>query len=372
MRKFLLTIVVLGVLGGVGYLAERGGHLDSLIAAMSPGTAAAPAQTGTAAGERPAQVLPVEVEKAKLVAMTDTISAIGSLLSDESVQISAETNGRISGMGFREGDRVAAGQVLFKLDDRIIAAQRADAEARLKLAETSYQRYTTLRATGNTAQINLDTAVSDLAVARSALDIVNAQAEKLSITAPFPGVVGFRSVSPGAYVTAGAPLVNLEKIDVLKVAFSVPELALASLTAGQKVEVAADALPGESFEATIAAIDPAVDVNGRAIRVRATLDNRAAKLRPGLLARVRVLGVSRNVVAIPESAVVPRGHGSVVFVIEDGKAFERAVVTGARRDGLIEIVQGVAEGQPVVTAGQQRLRNGAAVEIVQAAAMSQG
>jgi membrane fusion protein, multidrug efflux system len=372
MRNFLPAIVVLGVLGGAVYLAERGGHLDSLVAAMAPGKAAVPARTAATTGERQAPMLPVEVEKAKLVAMTDTISAIGSLLSDESVQVSAETNGRIAEVGFREGDRVAAGQVLFKLDGRIIAAQRADAEARLKLAEINYQRYTKLRRSGTAAQSTLDTAISDLAVARSALDIVNAQAEKLSITAPFPGVTGFRSVSPGAYVTAGAPLVNLEKIDVLKVAFSVPELALASLAAGQKVEVAADALPGETFEATVSAIDPAVDVNGRAIRVRATLDNRDAKLRPGLLARVRVLGLSRQAVAIPESALVPRAQGSVVFVVEDGKAFERAVVTGTRSNGLIEIVQGLAEGQPVVTAGQQRLRNGAAVEVVQAAVLSQG
>jgi membrane fusion protein (multidrug efflux system) len=296
--------------------------------------------------------------------MSDDITAVGSLLSDESVQIAAETAGRISDIKFTEGDVVAAGEVLITLDDTLIAAQREDAQARLTLANANYERAASLRKTGTASQTTLDTAKSEQLIAQAVYDLVEAQHQKLSIKAPFPGVLGFRTISPGAYVTAGTALVNLEKIDRLKVNFSVPEYYLAKLSVDQRIEIIADALPGTRFEGQIYAIDPAVDVNGRAIRVKATLSNEAGRLRPGLLARITVKGSPRTAVTIPESALVSRGSDFLVYKADNGKAKETKVLAGRRENGFVEILEGVEVGQQVVIAGQARLRDGADVEIV--------
>jgi membrane fusion protein (multidrug efflux system) len=190
---------------------------------------------------------------------------------------------------------------------------------------------------------------------------------KLTITAPFPGTLGFRTMSEGAYVTAGTPLVQLDKIDRLKVSFSVPELQQSHVALGQSVAVTADALPQDSFTATISALNPSIDVNGRALQVRALLDNAALKLRPGLLVRITVKGTPRRAVLVPEAAIVQQGEASLIYVVTNGKVKETKIRTGKRQDGSVEIMSGITAGDEVVTAGAARLSDGAAVEVVSTA-----
>jgi membrane fusion protein (multidrug efflux system) len=188
---------------------------------------------------------------------------------------------------------------------------------------------------------------------------------KHTIRAPFSGIVGIRSLSAGAFVSIGATLVNLEKIDVLKLDFKIPEIFLADIQVGQTVNVMVDALPGRSFQAEIYAIDPLIDVNGRALQVRARLANPDLVLRPGLFARVSVKGQNeRSVVLVPESAIVPRAGETFIFRVEAGKAVETKVELGSRRSGQVEITNGLAPNAVVVTAGHQRLKNGARVDLV--------
>jgi membrane fusion protein (multidrug efflux system) len=184
------------------------------------------------------------------------------------------------------------------------------------------------------------------------------------IAAPFPGRVGLRKVSPGGFVAVGTPIVNLEKIDVLKVDFKLPERFLSSVAVGQSVDVIVDAHPGRTFVGEIYAIDPLVDVNGRALALRAKLPNADLALRPGLFARVLVKGkATREVVLVPESAIVPRRGETFVFRIDGARAVEVKVKLGERRGAEVEIVEGLAPGTLVVTAGQLKLRDGMAVEI---------
>ncbi|MBK1869064.1 efflux RND transporter periplasmic adaptor subunit [Aestuariivirga sp. YIM B02566] len=365
MKKTLVSLFVLALLAGAGYTAQRAGWVEPIVsAATGKLKAAAPQPAAEKRQARPANASPVEVVAAAAKTLSDDITAVGSLLSDESVQIAAETNGRVAEIAFTEGQSVAAGAVLIKLDDKLIAAQLEDAKARLTLAQSTYDRAATLRKSGTASQTTLDTAQSELLVQQAAYDLISTQQEKLSIKAPFPGELGFRSISLGAYVTAGTPLVNLEKIDQLKVNFSVPEFYLSKLAAGQKIDITADALPGVRFEGTIYAIDPAIDVNGRAVRVKATLANQDGKLRPGLLARITVKGQPRTAVTIPESALVSRGEDFLVFKTDNGKAKETKVLAGRRENGFVEILDGIEVGQQVVIAGQSRLRDGSDVEIV--------
>ena len=218
------------------------------------------------------------------------------------------------------------------------------------------------------AQNAYDEALSARDVARATVEAAQVRLDKLTISAPFSGTLGFRTVSEGAYVTAGAPLVQLDKTDTLQVSFAVPELQEKAVEAARTVSFTADALPGETFTAQISALNPAIDVNGRALQVRALFDNAQGKLRPGLLVRVKVTGPEREAVMVPESAIVQRAQGAVIFTVTDGKVAEVKVKLGKRVGGKVEVLDGLKAGDTVVTAGNSQLSNGAKVEVVASAA----
>ena len=305
--------------------------------------------------------------------MTTDISSIGSLQSDESVKVASEVSGRIQEIAFQEGEHVSQGDVLFQLDASLVKASLEETRARMKLANANYERAQRLQQSGSGTARALDEAQAEMNTASALIDSQQVQISKHTITAPFDGVMGLRSVSVGAYIATGAELVNLEKIDSLKLDFKVPEIYLASIAPGQAVTVTLDAIPGRTFESRIYAIDPMVDVNGRALSVRARLENKDLTLRPGLFARVVVKGKdTRSTVFVPESAIVPRGQERFVWQVADGKASEVMVELGQRSNGEVEITSGVAPGATIVIAGQNRLHAGASVEIVETPPAPQG
>ncbi len=376
MKSWLYLLTGVAVLAGAAYgLRQSGIDLVALTGLQQPATATTKSDSGDKkATDKKAPgrgATPVETAHAKLSDISDDISAIGTLLADESVSIAPETSGRIASILFEDGGAVQQGTELFKLDADLANAALAEAEARLALAEANLARNQALRKSGNVAQSTYDAVLTERDLARSAVESSRVLLGKLTITAPFSGSLAFRAISEGAYVTAGTPLVQLDKIDQLKVSFSVPELQQARIAPGQTIAVAADALPGESFTADVSALNPSIDVNGRALQVRADLDNRALKLRPGLLVRIQVKGTPRQAVMVPEAAIVQRGEKVFVYVIRDGKAKEILVRPGRRLAAQVEIVEGIAVGDEVVTAGNTRLADGATVEVVSTAAAAE-
>lgn len=333
--------------------------------AAKGGTAPAASQGGGRANRGPAAV---ETAKATASRLSDDIRALGTLLSDESVAIAPETSGRVAKILFADGQTVAQGAPLFRFDSDLAQSDLAEARARLQLAEASYARNQKLRQSGNVAQSAYDEALSARDVARAAVEAAQVRLDKLTIAAPFSGTLGFRTVSEGAYVTAGTSLVQLDKTDRLQVSFSVPELQQQALTAARTVTFTADALPGETFSAQVSALNPVIDVNGRALQVRAEVDNGQGILRPGLLVRVSVKGPEREAVMVPEAAIVQRAGGAMVYTVADGKVTEVKVKLGRRVDGKVEVLDGVKADDVVVTAGNAQLSNGAKVDVVSSAA----
>jgi membrane fusion protein (multidrug efflux system) len=324
--------------------------------------AAAPA-TGQAAPKRPP---PVEVAKARASEASTQLESVGALASDESVSIAPEIAGRIAAVSFKEGEPVKAGAVLVTLDNLLATADLAFVEANLKLAESNFERATSLSRTGAGTARNRDEAQAALDTARASFELARVRRDKTEIRAPFDGVVGLRLASVGAYAQIGQALVNIEKIDTLKLDFRLPEINLRDVKVGQTVDIVVDAYADKKFQGEVYAIDPLVDANGRALKIRARLANPNGELRPGLFARVRLNGASRGqVVVIPEGAIVPRGNDSVVFTVTDGRATESKVRLGRRADGEVEILEGLSADATVVTAGQARVKDGQAVEVVQ-------
>ena len=331
---------------------------------LGPARTEARSNNAPAAQARPG--VPVETATARMVLNNRDIRAIGSLQSDESVKIAAEVPGRISEILFKEGQPVQQDAPLVKLDDALVQAELADVRARQDLAQANLDRANQLARTGSGTERARDEAIAASAQGRAAVELAQARLDKHTIRAPFSGIAGLRALSVGAFVNTGTEFVTLEKIDTLKVDFAVPEIYLSDIRVGLKVDVTVDALADRTFSGTIYAIDPAVDVNGRALRVRARLPNPDGVLRPGLFARIVIKGGEEQVVVVPESAVVPRAGDSIVFRVENGRAIETKVELGSRKAGEVEIRKGLPANAVVVTAGQQRLRDGAAVDVVTA------
>ncbi len=296
--------------------------------------------------------------------MAKSITAVGSLRSDESITVRPETAGRVAVIGFQEGQRVPKGATLVRLDPAINQAEVQQAQANLTLARAKYERASELQTKGFISGQARDEAENNLKVAEASLALANARLAKTEIKAPFSGVIGLRSVSVGDYVKEGADMVNLESIDALKVDFRVPEVYLRQVSVGQTLEVSLDALPGKTYEGKVFAINPLVDAAGRAIVIRAQVKNTDTALRPGMFARVRLITQAVDeALVLPEQALVPQGEEQFVFRVVDGKANRVKVVTGQRRDGMVEIVSGLAAGDLVVNAGQLKLRDGSPVSI---------
>jgi membrane fusion protein, multidrug efflux system len=334
-----------------------------------------PAQEQRSAGGgsgRPGAGMPVAVEAAEVrVGPAEvTVEAVGTLLSDESVLLRPEVSGRIVDFNFTEGEPVTRGQALVRLDDSVEQAELKEAAARLQLADANHQRASSLVANRAGTQRALDEAEAERNTARASLELARARLGKKTLVAPFDATAGLRRVSPGDYVSDGDDIVNLEKIQPLKVDFRVPEIFLGSVKVGRSIRVVIDASRDRPFEGRILAINPLVDAGGRAIVIRAQVANDDRLLRPGLFARVTLsLSEEAEAVFVPEAAIVPDAGRKFVYRVEPGEAptvRRVAVETGKRLPGEVQVTRGLAAGDRVVTAGVLKLRDGAAVKLVPA------
>ena len=310
--------------------------------------------------------MPVKAVAAKLAPAVDEASAVGTLRADEAVTIRPEIAGRIAEFRFNEGQNVARGAVLLRLDQSELAAVLGSSRAQAVLDRQRLDRAEDMYKKGFIAQQALDEQRANYQRALSKQREDEARLAKTEIRAAFPGVMGLRQVSEGAYVAAGTDVVRLEKIDQLKLDFRVPETYVGRLQPGQAVRVLVDAYGAQNFGGSVYALEPAVDEGTRTLLVRARVANPQLKLRPGMFARVQVqLGVREKAVWVPEGAIVPRGQDSYVFRVVEGKAEQVKVQTGLRKVGEVEIAKGLAAGDLVVTEGTQRIGPGSPVTVMQ-------
>jgi membrane fusion protein (multidrug efflux system) len=349
-------VIVVAVGGGYWFGTQRGGP---------PGQSAAAASGAPAPGSAN---ITVEAVKVVTASLPQTITAVGSLRSDESVTLRPEVAGRISLIAFKEGQPVAKGSMLVRLDPAVPEAEAQQARANLVLAKTKFVRAVDLAKSNFISGQAKDEAENNLKVAEASLQLAEAKLAKMDLRAPFSGVIGLRSVSVGDYVKEGADLVNLESIDPLKVDFRVPETYMRQVQVGQPLQVQLDALPGKTFEGKVFAVNPLIDAAGRAVVIRAMVRNPDTSLRPGMFARVRLITRdAQDALVLPEQALVPQGDQQFVYRIVDGKAIRIRVEVGQRRDAKVEILNGVAKDDLIVTAGQLKLRDGAPVSVADVA-----
>jgi membrane fusion protein (multidrug efflux system) len=353
----------------VAATAAGGGYWYGARQTPQSAPAAAPTAKAGKSGGDGQEATVVEVSRVAAVALPQTITAVGSLRSDESVTLRPEIAGRITAILFDEGRPVAKGDLLVRLDQSVTQAEVRQARANLTLARAKYERAVDLAGRNFISGQAKDEARNILEIAASALALAEARLRKTEIRAPFSGIIGLRAVSAGDYVREGQDMVSLQAIDPLKVDFRVPETFLTQVAVGQSVEVALDALPGKSYEGRVFAVDPLVDAAGRAIVIRAQVRNQDTAMRPGMFARVTLITrEQKDTLVVPEQALMPQGTEQFVFRVVDSRAERIKVTTGQRRDGKVEIVAGLARDDIVVIAGQLKLRDGVLVRAANAGA----
>jgi membrane fusion protein, multidrug efflux system len=348
MKKLLLFVLAVAVLGGAGMYWKYWKHSTSSAAQKPVAKAGGGAPRG----------LPVRTGIVKTGTITEEVSAVGTLLASESVMIRPETDGRIAEIHFAEGQAVRQGDRLVSLDTSEVKAQLAGVEAELTLNRNRMMRAEDLQARNFISVQALDEARENLNKSAARQAEIRARLDKMTVKAPFDGVAGLRQVSPGAYVKAGQDIARLEGIGTLKADFRVPELFLRKIRVNQQVQVGVDAFPGESFRGAIYAVEPAVDEQTRTVLLRARIPNPGVRLKPGMFARVNlVLDTRENALIVPEQALVPRGGERYVFRAVDGKAVLAKVEIGLRRPGEVEIIRGLEAGEEIVLDGQLRLQD---------------
>jgi membrane fusion protein, multidrug efflux system len=335
----------------------------------APGKDANGASAPKAAAAKGPPPIVVEASKVSVVKLPQALTAVGSLRSDETIIVRPEIAGRVAQIAFREGERVSKGEVLVRLDDSVQQADLERAKANLVLSKSKFDRAVELRNQGFISGQARDEAENNFKVAQADVELMLARLAKAAIRAPFSGTIGLRQVSMGDYVKEGQDIVNLESLDPLKVDFRVPELALSQVKDGQTLQIALDALPDRVYDGRVYAINPLIDANGRSIVIRAQVPNKDGRLRPGMFARVRLFtSGSKDALVVPEESLFPVGDDKYVYKVVDNKATRQKVEIGQRREGRVEIVNGLAPEDMVVTAGVIKLREGAPVSVANRAA----
>jgi len=300
--------------------------------------------------------MPVEVAAAIRDTVVDAIAATGQIEAIQSIELRPEVSGRITDILVREGQEVADGTPLFKVDDAELKAQVAQAEAERQLARQALERTKQLIAQNASSTSDLEQAEAKSRGSDANYDLLKTRLDRTVVRAPFGGVVGRRLVSIGTYVSSQTPLITLQSVNPQFASFDVPERYADRLRRGQLVSFQVAALPGKNFSGEVVFVDPVVALPGRTILIKARVPNSEHQLQAGMFIEARLAtNIRPNAVVVPEDALLPMQGATFVWVVKDGKANQRQVTVGVRTAGWAEVQSGVDAGDQVVVGGLERL-----------------
>tara|TARA_B110000285_G_scaffold129816_1_gene145996 strand:+ start:564 stop:1703 length:1140 start_codon:yes stop_codon:yes gene_type:complete len=304
----------------------------------------------------------------------DSVQAIGSIEPDKGVRLDAEVAGVVSAINFKNGQDVDAGTILVQLDVTVESALLNSNKATAHLAELELVRAKRLRGTDSIAQSQLDRAQADFDKATAQMKNLEAIIERKTIRAPFSGRVGIRQINLGQYLSQGAPIVTLQSYDQVFVNFTLPQKAIARVATGMKVTLQSDVYPEQTFEGSVTAISPQIDPVTRTVKLQGTLENEDERLRPGLFVKVTVILPNKNdVLVVPATSIVYAPYGNSIFKVttatDEVSGLKTTIVkqsfirTGKRTGDFVSILEGLQEGDEIVSAGAFKLNNGMPITI---------
>lgn len=328
-----------------------------------PPAGSAGAATRPGAGRGNAGPVPVEVVLVRSDTVIDAITATGQIEPLQSIELRPEVDGRLVDIMVREGDFVAQGTPLFRVDDAELKAQVARAQADRDLAQQALTRTRALLADKAAAPADVERAEAQMRSTQASLDLLELRLARTVVRAPFSGVTGQRLASLGDYVNSSSRLITLQTVNPQRAVFQVPERYAEKLKVRQRVLFRVAALAGRDFTGTVDFVDPRVQLPSRTITIKALAPNPRRELASGMFIEARLETATRpNALVIPEDAVSPFAGAMYVWVIRDAKAQRREVVLGVRTPGYVEIEKGLELGEQVVVGGTDRLQPGTEVK----------
>ena len=304
----------------------------------------------------------------------DSVQAIGSIEPDKGVRLDAEVAGLVSAINFKNGQHVDAGTVLVQLDVTVESTLLNSNKASAHLAELELVRAKRLRGTDSIAQSQLDRAQADFDKATAEMKNLEAIIERKTIRAPFSGRVGIRQINLGQYLSMGSPIVTLQSYDQVFVNFTLPQKAIARVATGMKITLRSDVYPEHTFEGSVTAISPQIDPVTRTVKLQGTLENEDERLRPGLFVKVSVILPNKNdVLVVPATSIVYAPYGNSIFKVttatDEVSGLETTIVkqsfirTGKHTGDFVSILEGLQEGDEIVSAGAFKLNNGMSITV---------
>lgn len=308
---------------------------------------------------------PVVLAQAEQREFPIIVEALGTAISNESINISAQRSQMVTKVLFDDGDLVKANQPLLELNNRAEKARLNELNINVTEARRQLERIKGLAKQSAASEQLLDEQESRVKGLIAQREVAKANLQELVVSAPFSGRLGIRQVSVGSLVRPGDTITTLDDLSVMKVDFSIAENHFSSLKDGQNIAATSVAYPGEVFTGKITNIDSRIDPRTRSIQIRAIIPNPDLKLRPGMLLQINLEKRVLNALVVPESAVVPEGDKQYVFVVgNDNKAVKTEIELGERKPGWVQVLSGIEAEQSVITQGTLRVRDGSSVRVL--------
>jgi len=315
--------------------------------------------------QRSPDILRAEAVLLQHETIEDRIFSTGTLEANEIVDLRAETSGIITGVYFEEGRDVEKGDLLLKINDSELQAEKSRAQYRFNLAEQREERQKRLLDRGGISQDEYEATMNEVNVLRAELQLIEARISHTELRAPFSGKIGLKYVSSGSFISSDTQIATLQEIDPIKIDFSIPERYLARVDIGDKINFNVQGYDS-TFTGEVYAIEPRIDRETRTLQVRAISDNEDQLLFPGAFANiVLILDEIDDAILVPTMALVPELNTQKVFLSKNGKVQESRVRTGIRTSDHVQVIDGVAAGDTVLTTGILQAREGMDVEITE-------
>ncbi len=295
--------------------------------------------------------------------LVDEFNTTGVLLPDETVDLSFESQGKVVEINFTEGTSVKEGELLARINDSKLQAQRDRLTAQLKLATDRVYRQQTLLEHDAVSREALEQVQTDLAMLQADIDNIDAQIELTRLHAPFDGVVGLRQISVGQFAYPSTVVAQLTKNIPLKIEFSIPERYASYIGKGTNLTFQVEG-ELEDFAAQVYAAESAVDKDLHQYSMRALYPNKGGHLMPGRYALVKLKKDEiSDAIAIPAEAIVPEMGKDKVFLYRSGKATPVEILSGIRSARNVQVLQGLSFGDTLIVSGTLQLRTGLEVTL---------
>jgi membrane fusion protein (multidrug efflux system) len=297
-------------------------------------------------------------------ALDNVVRSSGTVLASESVDLVAEAAGRIEKIAFVEGSHVSKNAILVKINDDDLQAQARKTELQIQLAVEQETRQRLLFEKNAISKEQYDISLNQVNTLKADRDNLLASIRKREVRAPFDGLVGLRYVSEGGYVTQTTRIASMQKVNPMKVDFAVPERYAAQVAVGDVVQIRSDEA-GLTCTGKLYAIEPKIDPLMGTMQLRALFDNKGGKLFPGAFVDIELrLKQISNALMIPTQAVIPVLKGQTVLIRKSGIVKSVPVSTGIRTPTTVQVLNGLTDGDTVITTGIMQLRPGMPVNVM--------